>query len=202
VRWAVAATSVLGFSPSAHALTAQTITFPALANTPFTSAPPTPAATASSGLPVSYASTTTGVCTISGSAITFVSAGTCSITASQAGDATYAAATPVTRTFNVTKGVNTISFPALPNTPFTSPPPTPAATASSGLPASYASTTTGVCKISGSTITFVSAGTCSITASQAGNANYAAATAVTQSFSVTAGECPESCAQGRISIRS
>ena len=187
VRLAAAAVSALGFSLSAHALTPQTITFPALANTPFTSAPPTPAATASSGLPVSYVSNSTGVCTIAGSTISFVSAGTCSITASQAGNANYAAATPVTRTFNVTKGVNTISFPALPDTPLTSSPPTPAATASSGLPVSYASTTTGVCKISGSTISFVSAGTCSIKATQAGNATYAAATAVTQSFSVTPG---------------
>ena len=187
VRLAAAVVSVLGFSLSAYALTPQTITFPALANTPFTSPPPTPAATASSGLPVSYASTTTSVCTIAGSTIGFVSAGTCSITASQAGNATYAPATPVTRTFNVTKGANTITFPALANTPFTSPPPTPAATASSGLPVSYASTTTGVCTIAGSTISFVKAGTCSIKATQAGNANYAAATAVTQSFSITAG---------------
>ncbi len=163
------------------------ITFPALPNTPFTSPPPAPAATASSGLPVSYSSTTTGVCTIAGSTISFVSAGTCSITASQAGNANYAAATPVTQSFSVTNGVNAITFPALPNTPFTSPPPAPAATASSGLPVSYSSTTTGVCTIAGSTISFVSAGTCSITASQAGNANYAAATPVTQSFSVTPG---------------
>ena len=54
------------------------------------------------------------MCTIAGSTITFVAAGTCWITASQAGDATYAPATPVTRTFNVTKGVNTITIPALP----------------------------------------------------------------------------------------
>ena len=187
VRLAAAVVSVLGFSLSAYALTPQTITFPVLANTPFTSPPPTPAATASSGLPVSYASNSPGVCTIAGSTISFVSAGTCSITASQAGNATYAPATPVTRTFNVTKGVNTITFPALANTPFTSPPPTPAATASSGLPVSYASTTTGVCTIAGSTISFVKAGTCSIKAMQAGNATYAPATPVTQSFSVTSG---------------
>ncbi len=79
----------------------------------------------------------TGVCTIAGSTISFVSAGTCSITASQAGNANYVAATPVTQSFSVTPGVNAITFPALPNTPFSSPPPTPAATASSGLPVSY-----------------------------------------------------------------
>ena len=164
---------------------ANTITFPAFANTPITSPPPTPAATASSGLPVSYTSTTTGACTIAGSTISFVSAGACSITASQAGDANYVDATSVTRTFSITKLANTIPFPSLPHTPITSPPPTPAANASSGLPVSYASTTTGVCTIAGSTISFVSAGACSITASQAGDANYVDATSVTRTFSIT-----------------
>ena len=78
--------------------------------------------------------TPTGVCTIAGSTITFVSAGTCSITASQAGDATYVAATSVTRSFNITKLANTITFPALPNTPITSPPPTPARSLSEFTP--------------------------------------------------------------------
>jgi hypothetical protein len=80
----------------------QTITFPALASTPFTSAPPAPAATASSGLAVSYSSGTPGVCTVtSGGTITFVSVGTCTIQADQAGDANYAAASQVSQSFVV-----------------------------------------------------------------------------------------------------
>jgi hypothetical protein len=166
----------------------QTITFPALASTPFTSAPPAPAATASSGLAVSYSSGTPGVCTVtSGGTIAFVSAGTCTIRADQAGNANYTAASQVSQSFSVTPGANVITFPALASTPFTSAPPAPAATASSGLAVSYSSGTPGVCTVtSGGTITFVSVGTCTIQADQAGDANYAAASQVSQSFVVAA----------------
>jgi len=61
------------------------------------------------------------------------------------------------------------------------------ATSSSGLPVSFSSTTTAVCTVSGTTATLVNPGTCTIQASQAGNANYAAATPVSQSFTVLAG---------------
>ena len=61
-------------------------------------------ATASSGLSVSYSSSTTSVCNVSISGnITMVSVGDCTISASQAGDATYAAATDVPQTFTIAK---------------------------------------------------------------------------------------------------
>ena len=56
-------------------------------------------ATASSSLSVSFASTTTGVCTTggtNGATVTIVAAGACSITASQAGNSTHRAATSET----------------------------------------------------------------------------------------------------------
>lgn len=59
-------------------------------------------ATATSGLAVSFASTTSATCTVSGSTLTLVSAGSCSITASQAGNGTYNAATDVVRAFTIT----------------------------------------------------------------------------------------------------
>ncbi|MGA7343560.1 MAG: hypothetical protein WBE72_19050 [Terracidiphilus sp.] len=59
-------------------------------------------ATASSGLPVSYMSSTTGVCTISGSTASLSNTGTCTITASQAGNGLFQAAASVPRTFQVT----------------------------------------------------------------------------------------------------
>jgi len=165
---------------------ANTITFPALATTVFGTAPPLPAATASSGLAVTYASTTAAVCTATGAGvITLVTVGTCSISASQAGNANFLAATPVVRSFSVTQGANAISFPALANTVFGNIPPIPAATASSGLPVSYASTTTPVCTATAGVITLVTVGTCSITASQTGNANFVAAAPVVRAFSVT-----------------
>ena len=82
------------------ALESQTITF----NNPGTQIVGTPlalVATTSSGLPVSFASQTTSVCTVSGTAATFVTAGTCTIEATQAGNATWAAATAVTQSFTV-----------------------------------------------------------------------------------------------------
>ena len=78
----------------------------------------------------------------------------------------------------------TITFGAVPNVALGTPPFTISAAASSGLPVSFASTTPSVCTVSGNTVTIMGAGTCSITASQAGNANYGAAAPVTQSFIV------------------
>jgi hypothetical protein len=84
----------------------QTITFGSLANQPLGSAPFTVSATASSGLPVSFASTTSAVCTVSGAAVSLVAAGTCTVQATQAGNSTYAAATPVNQSFQVTQTVS------------------------------------------------------------------------------------------------
>jgi len=61
------------------------------------------------------------------------------------------------------------------------------ATASSGLTVSFSSSTPSVCTVAGSTVTAVGVGTCSITASQAGNVNYSAATPVTQSSIIASG---------------
>jgi RHS repeat-associated protein len=58
------------------------------------------------------------------------------------------------------------------------------ATASSGLTVSFTSETTSVCTVSGSTATLLTAGTCTIQATQPGNSVYAPAPAVTQSFTV------------------
>jgi len=80
----------------------QTITFGALSDKTLGDGPFVVTASASSGLPVSFTSTTPSVCTVSGVTVTLVGAGTCSITASQAGNASYGAATPVTQSFRVT----------------------------------------------------------------------------------------------------
>lgn len=81
---------------------AQTITF--------TSTPPQPAtvggsyqvsAEASSGLPVTIMSSTTTVCTLSGSTVTFVAPGECVLSASQSGNGVYLAAEPVEQRFTV-----------------------------------------------------------------------------------------------------
>ena len=65
------------------------------------SLPPALSASASSGLAVGFASTIPNVCTVSGNTLTLLTFGACGITASQAGSATFSAATPVTVAFAV-----------------------------------------------------------------------------------------------------
>jgi RHS repeat-associated protein len=173
------------FAVSPAALTAQTITFAALAGKGFGSAPFTVPATASSGLAVAFTSTTTAICTVSGSTVTIVALGTCTIAANQAGNATFSAAPQVTQSFTVSKGAQTITFATLAGKTLGSAPFTVSATASSGLAVAFTSTTTPVCTVSGSTVTLVMVGTCTVAANQAGNTNYNAATQVTQSFTVS-----------------
>ncbi|MET3438591.1 IPT/TIG domain-containing protein, partial [Sphingomonas sp. 1185] len=80
---------------------AQTITFadPGAQNFGTT---PILTASVSSGLALAFTSATTGVCTVSSAGVlTFVTVGTCTINADQAGDATYQAAATVSRSFTV-----------------------------------------------------------------------------------------------------
>jgi len=169
---------------SAIAQTSQTITFGALANKTYGAAPFTVSATASSGLTVSFASLTTSVCTLSGTTVTIVTAGTCTIQASQAGNATYAPAPNVSQSFTVAKANQTITFAALTGKTYGAAPFTVSATASSGLAVTFTSTTTAVCTVSGNTVTLVTGGTCTIQAAQAGNTSYNAASNVSQSFTI------------------
>lgn len=81
--------------------TAQTITFAPLPNIPATTTSVALSATASSGDPVAYTASPAAICTVSGATVTIHAAGGCSITATQPGDATYAAAIPVTQSFNI-----------------------------------------------------------------------------------------------------
>ena len=139
--------------------------------------------TASSSLTVTLTSTTTGICTVAGFVITAVGAGTCSITASQAGNANYEAATQVVQTF-ASKATQTITF-TNPTNMTVGGTQTRAPTASSSLTVTLISTTTSICTVAGFVITAVGAGDCSITASQAGNENYEAATQVIRTFTIS-----------------
>jgi uncharacterized protein (TIGR03437 family) len=165
----------------------QTITFGALADQVVGAVPFTVSATAASGLTVVFTSSTAAVCTVSSNLVTVVTFGTCSLTATQVGNANYAAAAPVIQTFHVTEGAQTITFGALANQVFGSAPQTLTATASSGLPVGFSSTTTGICTTAAVAVTVISTGTCTIQASQPGNSNYPAALPVSQSFAVTQG---------------
>src|SRR4029077_13090949 len=105
-------------------------------------------ATSDSGLSVSFS--TTGNCTVSGNTVHLTGAGPCTITASQAGDNNYNAATSVDQSFTVARANQTITFSALAGNTFGDPDFTVTATASSGFSVSFS--TTGNCTVSGNTV--------------------------------------------------
>ena len=80
------------------ALLNQTITFNALPALTYGDAAVTLSASASSGLPITYTSSNTNVVSISGNVLTVIAPGTSTITASQAGNTTYSAATNTLQT--------------------------------------------------------------------------------------------------------
>ncbi len=151
----------------------------------------TVSATASSGLPVVLSvdpGSGAGVCTVSGSTVSYAAAGSCVIDADQAGDATYAAAPQAELTITVTGQAQSITFTEPPREGTVGDTATVSATASSGLPVVLSvdpGSGAGVCTVSGSTVTFNAVGTCVIDANQAGNATYAAAPQAQLTITVT-----------------
>jgi Skp family chaperone for outer membrane proteins len=117
--------------------------------------------------------------------ITATTIGTCLIQASKAADATYDATTSTAATFTFTKATQTITFATPTGMTVGGSTQTVAPTATSTLTVSLTSTTTGICTVAGFVITAVASGTCSITASQVGNANYEAGAEVIKSFGIT-----------------
>jgi hypothetical protein len=89
----------------------QTITFAALTDKTVGDPAFSVAASASSGLDVSF--TASGKCTMSGATVTLTGAGSCSITAHQAGNASYHPAADVSRSFAIAKGQATLALGSL-----------------------------------------------------------------------------------------
>ncbi len=193
VTAAFAGDSVYGASSGSGTLTvqklAQTITFGALASKTFGNPDFGVSTTASSGLAVTFAAS--GNCSVTGSTVHITGAGSCTITASQAGDGTYSPAANVQQSFSIAKAAQTITFGALANKTFGVPDFVVSATASSGLAVTFAAS--GNCTLTGSTVHISAAGSCTITASQAGDGNYNPAADLPRSFSIlTSGVLPAS----------
>ncbi len=160
-------------------------------------------ATASSGLTVSFGSSTPTVCTVAGTTVSYLAAGTCTVTADQAGDATYNAATQVTLDISVAKADQTISGlnadPASGLIGGTSTlsvssaalvariaqsGQTPPTTKASGIPVTFGSNTLTICTVAGTTVSYLAIGTCTVTADQAGDADYNPAPQLTLDINV------------------
>ena len=182
-------------SVTGHFKQLQTVAFDAATPTSKTfgdAAFPVTVTTTASGLTAPLGSSTPTVCSVSGNIVTLLAAGTCTLTANQAGNDNYAAATEVTKNITVGKAAQAVAFDAATPTSkivgdvaF----PVTVTTTASGLMATLGSSTPTVCSVSGNTVTLLAAGTCTLTANQMGDANYAAATPVSQTVTISpAGE--------------
>jgi len=137
-------------------------------------------ASSSSGLPIAYTGTTPSVCTVAPEGVvTGVGSGNCSVNVSQPGNTTYAPGFGVRFDVGVIKIDQALNFGAAP-TLAVGGTAAVSVTATSGLAVSIYSTYPSICSVSGNTVTGVSAGTCTITANQAGNVAYNAAPQVKQ----------------------
>jgi hypothetical protein len=140
---------------------------------------------ASSDLAVAFSAA--GACTVAGATVHIAGAGTCTVTAAQPGDANFNAASPVSQTFDVEKADQEITFDPLDDKAYGDPDFTVSATADSDLPVSFRAA--GMCTVRGDRVHLTARGTCKLTASQAGNANFNAAPSLSQAFSIVTPVC-------------
>lgn len=147
-------------------------------------------ASAPSGQPVVLGvdNASAGVCTIASGVVSLVAAGTCTVVADQDGTLSYRA-DQVTQAFAVGKVGQAITFTssAPQDAMVTGPAYRPTAIGgASGHPVALAvdPASASTCALAAGVITFTGAGTCTITASQAGNETYLAAPDAVQSFAV------------------
>jgi hypothetical protein len=127
---------------------------------------------------------------VAATSVTLLAVGTCSVAADQPGDALYQPAPRITQSFAVTAALltQTITFQPIGPQQLATGTLIAVATATSGLPVTFTSLSTGTCTVSGAQLSFLAAGTCTLRASQPGDQTYAAAPDVQQSFQIGSGQ--------------
>lgn len=150
----------------------------------------TVSASASSGLPVSYASQSPAVCTVVAETgvVAALALGNCVIEALQVGNTHYAPARASTTLPVVSTRVQTITLGTPPTLSLYGTA-TVTAVASSGLPVGFTSLTPSICTVQAATglVTDLMAGDCIIAVNQAGDVNFDPAPTVTVTLAVAAG---------------
>lgn len=175
--------------------TNQIITFDPLPDVQLGTPPLRLKATASSGLPVTFASLRPMVCTVNGTLMTLLTTGICTVEASQVGDANFNPAPPVARYFVVTdtrpsEPALTFDKPAdkrLGDLPFTL-----SARTTSGLPIRFTSNTPEVCAVNDALVTLLAAGVCSVTATVVGDGPVNPPPSLTHEFNILVREAETS----------
>ncbi|MBL9158599.1 MAG: cadherin-like beta sandwich domain-containing protein [Verrucomicrobiales bacterium] len=162
----------------------QTITFANPGDQPATATVNLSATGGASGIPVTFAVTSGPASLSGGNVLTFIGAGSVTITASQAGNSDYHDATPVARTFTVSLVPQTITFDS-PGARFISEVLTLAASGGgSGSGLTYEVLDGPGVLANGNELSFTGGGDVTVRASQAGDDFHAAADPVEHTFEV------------------
>jgi hypothetical protein len=127
-----------------------------------------------------------GLCTLNGNQLTAKSGtGSCQVTATMAGNGSYGPVTSApANTVTLAQASSTISISDTPASALYGGSFTPTYSYFGNGTPMVTSSTTSVCKVSGTQVSFVGVGTCTLTASAAATTNYLAATGSAQSFTV------------------
>jgi len=131
-------------------------------------------------------SNTTPGCSVSGSTLTYTTAGTCVVAVTRTSDTNYLARTDVV-SFSIGLASQTITFGSLSAKNYSSDTFTVSASSSASLTVVFTSGSPTICTtsgVSGSIITLLNVGTCVINSNQIGDSNVAAASQVSQNFTV------------------
>ena len=137
---------------------------------------------------VSFATSTPAACSVNtttGEVGALIGTGSCIVTAMKAGDANWNPATSPAWTIGLLKAGQSITFGALGAKTYGDAAFPVSATTSSGLAVSFAAAAGSSCSVSGILVSLTGAGTCTVIASQGGDADfYNAAPSVSRSFSI------------------
>ena len=117
--------------------------------------------------------TTPTVCIAIAFYVQIVGGGTCVLTYQSASNTSYLASDLYKVSFEVTRDLQTITFNLPTTAGISTKTLTLAATASSGAPVVYSTTSADACSITGSTLNLLKAGNCAVTASQVGTSTLA-----------------------------
>jgi uncharacterized repeat protein (TIGR02543 family) len=171
----------------AEILATQTITFNDPLDMTFGGADQAITASSSSGLTVTLASSTTSVCTIVSNSIRIVTAGTCTITANQAGDSLYAAAAQVTNSVTISKASSSISASGSTTFTYSGLPQGPASSTVIGSAGAVTYSYVGIAPTTytASATKPTNAGSYSVTATVATDTNYLSASSAPHTFTIS-----------------
>jgi hypothetical protein len=131
-------------------------------------------------------SNVTAGCSVSGSTLTYITAGTCTVAVTRASDTNYLSRTDIV-SFSIGLASQAITFGSLSARSYSDETFTVSATSSASLTVLFTSGSPSICTTSGvdgGIITLLGVGTCVLNANQMGDANTAAASQVSQNFTV------------------